>query len=162
MFFFKKIVNKEKLTTAESYSDALHDCQDLLHKSEEGIKKADFVFYESVKGQLASTQQKVSVLLKQGDAIKKETIENIKLRKKVVIDLKYHEIEKNYNKTTVLHIIINQEGRIVGYKPCNIFYPNYFTKNQLKKIINISKKYNLKKINLCMIKIKFYHAKIDL
>jgi len=77
MFFFKKIVNKEKLTTAESYSDALHDCQDLLHKSEEGIKKADFVFYESVKGQLASTQQKVSVLLKQGDAIKKETIEEV-------------------------------------------------------------------------------------
>lgn len=94
--------------------------------------------------------------------LKKETSENSKLRKKVVLDLKYHEIEKNYNKTNVLHITINQEGRIVGYKPCNIFYPNYFTKNQLKQLINMSKKYNLKKIHLCMIKIKFYHAKIDL
>lgn len=74
--FFKKIETKE-ITTAESYRDALHDCQDLLYKSSEGIKKADPLFYASVKSQFISIQNKVMVLIKNVGALQAEKIKEV-------------------------------------------------------------------------------------
>jgi hypothetical protein len=72
--FFKKIVEKENITGAESYREALNDCQELLRKSAQGIQKADPVFYESVKEKLTSTQRKVMLLSEFPDTLQEEKI----------------------------------------------------------------------------------------
>jgi hypothetical protein len=76
------------------------------------------------------------------------------LRKKTWLDLKYHKRKKNPNPETILQLIINKEGKIVGYKQCNIFYPNYFTRNQDKSVIKTSQKFKLQKTKLCIIRFK--------
>lgn len=88
--------------------------------------------------------------------------EKYKIRKKTIKDLKYHLIKKNSDKEHVIQILVNQEGKIVGYKTCGIFYPNYFTKSQPQSIIKTSTTFNKNKTNLCLIKVKFHNAKIDL
>lgn len=98
---------------------------------------------------------------KKNSYVKLEVNEKNNIRKKTILDLKYHAIKKNANKENIVEIILNQEGKIVGYKPCVVFYPNYFTKTQPKSIIETSKKFKKNKINLCLIKLKFKSTKID-
>lgn len=91
-------------------------------------------------------------------------IENKKrsiFRKKISFDLKYHTRIKISNNESTVRLILNNEGKIIGYKPCNVFYPNYFTKTQQKQLIKIGKKFKLQKINPCIIKYKITHARID-
>lgn len=76
------------------------------------------------------------------------------LRKKTWLDLKYHKRKKNSDRETLLQLIINKEGKILGYKPCNIFYPNYFTRNQQESLIKTGKKFKLQKTKLCIIRFK--------
>lgn len=68
-----------------------------------------------------------------------ETLNKIKLRKKLLIDLKIHNTSNNWSKKNVTKILLNTEGKIVGYKFYNIFYPNYFTKTQNNKILSKTK-----------------------
>ena len=84
-----------------------------------------------------------------------------KIRKKIIVDLNYHLVKNNPHKENAIHILLNQEGKILGYKPCAIFYPNYFTKNQPKEIVRPEKNFSKTKTNLCLIKVKVHNAKID-
>ena len=68
-------------------------------------------------------------------ARKSETKKKIKLRKKLLKDLKIHSTSINFNKKSVTKVIVNSEGKILGYKFCNLFYPNYFTKTQNYNVI---------------------------
>lgn len=73
-----------------------------------------------------------------------ETTSKTKLRKKLLTDFKIHSTSINWNKKNVTKLILNHEGKIIGYKFCYIFYPNYFTKIQNSKIIS---KMNIVKSN---------------
>ena len=66
---------------------------------------------------------------------KSETAKKIKLRKKLLQDLKMHSTSINFNKKSVTKLVVNSEGKILGYKFCSLFYPNYFTKTQNNNII---------------------------
>lgn len=65
-----------------------------------------------------------------------ESISRSRLRKKILYDLKFHSTSINWNKKCVIKLILNTEGKIIGYKFCNVFYPNYFTKLQNIKLVN--------------------------
>lgn len=72
-----------------------------------------------------------------------ESVPKKKLRKKILQDIKLHSKYTSWNKKNVTKIMLNKEGKIIGYKFYNIFYPNYFTKPQTDKIntkIKFSKK----------------------
>lgn len=71
-----------------------------------------------------------------------ETGEKVKIRKKIIQDFQYHKSTINWNKTILTKILVNQEGKIIGYKLYNVFYPNYFTKTQIKSLIKSSHKMN--------------------
>jgi len=71
-----------------------------------------------------------------------ESAEKIKVRKKIIQDFQYHKSAINWNKTMLTKILVNQEGKIIGYKLYNVFYPNYFTKTQIKSLIKSSHKMN--------------------
>jgi hypothetical protein len=88
--------------------------------------------YKFIKAQTLET--KIDSIIK-----KSETLTQIKLRKKLLNDLKIHGISINWNKKNVTKIILNDEGKILGYKFYNIFYPNYFTKTQSNKILSKTK-----------------------
>jgi hypothetical protein len=75
-------------------------------------------------------------------------------RRKIWIDLKYHKRKQNFNTENTIQVLINKEGKILGYKLCNICYPNYFTRKQPKTIIKTSKKFKYKKIKLCILNFK--------
>ncbi len=77
-----------------------------------------------------------------------------KIRKKTLIDLKYHLVKKTMNKENIIQLILNQEGKIIGYKCCAVFYPNYFTKIQPQSVLKTNKTVNKTKTNLCLIKLK--------
>lgn len=97
------------------------------------------------------------------DNLKKiETTKKTIFRKKIWFDIKFHNERKISTEKSTVEILVNNEGKIIGYKPCKIFYPNYFTKNQQKELIKIGKKFKLKKINPCLIKYKNVNARIDL
>ena len=83
------------------------------------------------------------------------------IRNKTLVDLNYHLVKKYSTEENIVHIILNQDGKILGYKPCAIFYPNYFTKTQPRSIIKTSKQLSKNKTNLCLIKLKMHKAKID-
>lgn len=70
---------------------------------------------------------------------KLEKLSKIKLRKKLIIDLKFHDTSLNWSRKNVTKLLLNPEGKIIGYKFCKIFYPNYFTRSQSNKIISKSK-----------------------
>ncbi len=68
-----------------------------------------------------------------------------RIRKKLLSDLKLHKTTVNWNKKNIIKLILNTEGKIIGYKPYKLLYPNYFTKLQTGKLINKNKvirKYN--------------------
>lgn len=69
---------------------------------------------------------------------KLEKISKNKLRKKLLSDLKIHSISSNWSRKNVTKLVVSREGKIMGYKFCSIFYPNYFTRNQSNKIISKS------------------------
>lgn len=98
---------------------------------------------------------------KKNSHFKLEVKEKSNIRKKTIIDLKYHVMKKNSNKENIIEIILNKEGKILGYKPCAIFYPNYFTTTQPKSLIETSQKFKKNKTNLCLIKLKVQSTKID-
>nr|BDA99083.1 hypothetical protein [Hemiselmis andersenii] len=80
---------------------------------------------------------------------------NKKIRYKLNQDIKYHQLNKNWYKKTITKISLNEEGKIIGYKMNSIFYPNYFTKTQLKNIIPKSEIFPFKKTNIQIVKITF-------
>nr|BDA97821.1 hypothetical protein [Chroomonas collegionis] len=82
-----------------------------------------------------------------------ETTSQKNYRNKLMMDIKYHDLKKNTNQNPTTQILINQEGKIVGYKFCNIFYPNYFTRQQPRSIIKAGKKFKIKKLHFCIAKI---------
>lgn len=63
-----------------------------------------------------------------------ENLPKYKARKKILQDIKLHTNCNNWSRKSVTKIILNKEGKIVGYKFHTIFYPNYFTKSQTDKI----------------------------
>lgn len=84
-----------------------------------------------------------------------ENYKQKKLRHKLSQDFKYHEINKNWYKKSLSKVALNKEGKIIGYKIINIFYPNYFTKSQIRNIIKKSRTFPYKKTNLKIVKIYF-------
>lgn len=58
----------------------------------------------------------------------------IKIRRKIIQDFKIHACPKHLDKKTVVKIIIDNEGKIIGYKLYKTFFPNYFTKTQVNYI----------------------------
>ena len=87
--------------------------------------------------------------------LRKEQNKQTKYRHKISQDLNYHQIQKNWYRKTISKITLNKEGKIIGYKLNHIFYPNYFTKTQLKNIIPKSDKFPFSKTNLHIVKIHF-------
>lgn len=83
-------------------------------------------------------------------------------RNKLMVDIKYHDLKKNTNQKPTTQILINQEGKIVGYKFCNIFYPNYFTRQQPRSILKAGRKFRIKKLNFCIAKIHKDNTKIQI
>nr|ASV47550.1 hypothetical protein CMESOPL_039 [Chroomonas mesostigmatica CCMP1168] len=106
-------------------------------------------------------KHQIQTVPQKSSAFKSEPSNKRNIRKKNLLDLKYHLVKKNSNKENVLQLILNHEGKIIGYKPCSIFHPNYFTKSQPKSIIKTSEIWSKNTTNLCLIKIKFNSAKIN-
>ena len=77
----------------------------------------------------------------------------MKLRKKVMQDLTHHEIMSTWNEHTVTKVTVNNEGKIVGYKICKAFYPNYFTKTQIANMFRKVTKSTNQSSNLHTLKI---------
>lgn len=91
---------------------------------------------------------------KKNTSRKTENTKKSIFRKKIWLDLKYHKRKQKFNDENVIQLLINKEGKILGYKSCKIFYPNYFTRNQPKSIIKTSKRFKYKKIKLCILDFK--------
>lgn len=85
-----------------------------------------------------------------------ETNEKCSLRSKLFQDLKYHKILNNWNTKTVTKVTLNNEGKIIGYKIYNRFYPSYFTKTQIKNIIRKSFLTRTEQSSLLTIKLYFH------
>jgi hypothetical protein len=49
---------------------------------------------------------------------KLEKLSKIKLRKKLIIDLKFHDTSLNWSRKNVTKLLLNPEGKIIGYKKC--------------------------------------------
>ena len=101
--------------------------------------------------------EKISIFLKQTKEYPLETKEKKTFRNKVLQDLKFHKILKNWNTKTITKIILNNEGKIVGYKVYKNFYPNYFTKIQIRHLIRGSSITQIEDSNLHTLKIKFHN-----
>ena len=71
-----------------------------------------------------------------------EPSRKIKVRKKIIQDFQYHESSMNWNKNMLAKLLVNSEGKIIGYKLYNVFYPNNFTKTQLRNLLKYSYKVN--------------------
>ena len=71
-----------------------------------------------------------------------EPSRKIKIRKKIIQDFQYHKSSMNWNKNMLTKLLVNSEGKIIGYKLYNVFYPNYFTKTQLRNLLKYSYKVN--------------------
>ena len=67
-----------------------------------------------------------------------ETRTKIKVRKKIIQDFQYHRSSVNWNKNMLTKLLVNREGKIIGYKLYNVFYPNYFTKTQIRNLLKYS------------------------
>jgi hypothetical protein len=83
----------------------------------------------------------------------REVQHKMKLRKKVMQDLIYHKIRLNWNAQTVTKVAVNDEGKIVGYKMCKAFYPNYFTKTQIANMLKNTTKVTNQNSNLHTLKL---------
>jgi len=68
-----------------------------------------------------------------------ESLSKNKVRKKILEDLKLHTKYTNWNRKNITKLILNKEGKIIGYKFYTVFYPNYFTKSQTDKITTKNK-----------------------
>ena len=71
-----------------------------------------------------------------------ETRTKIKVRKKIIQDFQYHRSSVNWNKNMLTKLLVNREGKIIGYKLYNVFYPNYFTKTQIRNLLKYSYRTN--------------------
>ena len=103
--------------------------------------------------------EKTTIFLKQTKEYSletKETKEKKNLRNKILQDLKFHKILKNWNTKSITKITLNNEGKIVGYKIYKNFYPSYFTKSQIRKLIERSAISQIEDSNLHTVKVKFY------
>lgn len=87
-----------------------------------------------------------------------ETGEKIKVRKKIVQDFQYHKSSVNWNKNMLTKILVNREGKIIGYKLYNVFYPNYFTKTQIRNLIKSSYKMNQRLSPIEVIKLSKFNT----
>jgi len=84
-----------------------------------------------------------------------ERLKYKRIRYKLNQDIRYHELHKNWYKKTIAKIVLNEEGKIIGYKMSTLFYPNYFTKTQLRNVIPKSETLPFKKTNINVIKVYF-------
>jgi hypothetical protein len=84
-----------------------------------------------------------------------ETRYKLKIRKKIIQDFTKHKIRENRNAHSITKVIINNEGKIIGYKIYKAFYPNYFTKTQIKNMLKKVTKFINQNSNLHIIKITF-------
>jgi hypothetical protein len=48
----------------------------------------------------------------------------------------------NWNKNMLTKLLVNREGKIIGYRLYNVFYPNYFTKTQIRNLLKNSTRTN--------------------
>jgi glycopeptide antibiotics resistance protein len=80
---------------------------------------------------------------------------NIALRTKFMQDIMYHKVLTDWNTNNVTKIILNTDGKVMGYKIYKAFYPNYFTTTQLSSILKHSDILNQEKSNLHTLKISF-------
>ena len=71
-----------------------------------------------------------------------ETRTKIKVRKKIIQDFQYHRSSVNWNKNMLTKLLVNREGKIIGYRLYNVFYPNYFTKTQIRNLLKYSSRTN--------------------
>jgi hypothetical protein len=68
-----------------------------------------------------------------------ESLSKHKVRKKILQDLKLHTKYTNWNRKNITKLILNKEGKIIGYKFYTVFYPNYFTKSQTDRLMTKNK-----------------------
>jgi hypothetical protein len=71
-----------------------------------------------------------------------ETRTKIKVRKKIIQDFQYHRSSVNWNKNMLTKLLVNREGKIIGYRLYSVFYPNYFTKTQIRNLLKYSSRTN--------------------
>jgi hypothetical protein len=79
----------------------------------------------------------------------------LKIRKKIIQDLTKHKTRENWNAHPITKVIVNKEGKLVGYKTYKSFYPNYFTKKQIRSMFKKVTKFTNQTSNLHIIKITF-------
>lgn len=107
------------------------------------ISRNNYIFLKEMNTEIMETRP--LTMTEPGD--------KLKIRKKILQDITYHGLDKNWNKKLITKLSINQEGKIIGYKVYQSFYPNYFTKLQIKtmfktQIISIKKNLHLDIIRL--------------
>ena len=85
---------------------------------------------------------------------KSENVNKIALRKKIINDLKFHSSSIRGTKKNITKVILNKEGKIMGYKFYNLYYPNYFTTIQSNSAITETSPFK-KSINLFLIIFKY-------
>lgn len=83
-----------------------------------------------------------------------ENVNKIALRKKIINDLKFHSSSIRGTKKNITKVILNKEGKIMGYKFYNLYYPNYFTTIQSNSAITKTSPFK-KSINLFLIIFKY-------
>lgn len=81
---------------------------------------------------------------------------HIKLQEKLILDLPYHKLNFHLFPKTVIKLSLNDEGKITGYRYYSVFYPNYFTHNQAKRVINKDYLINKKKITFHIVKVSYH------
>nr|BDA98787.1 hypothetical protein [Chroomonas debatzensis] len=78
------------------------------------------------------------------------------LQEKLILDLTYHKLEISPFPNTIIKLSISDEGKILGYRYCSVFYPSYFTHNQAKKVIDKEYLGNKKKITFHIVKVSYH------
>lgn len=87
---------------------------------------------------------------------KLECLNNQRIRKKCIADFSHHRVSTSSSYKSMAQIILNSEGKIIGYKYYKIFYPTYFTTSQLSNLLKKASFLPLKKTNLHIVKLTFY------
>jgi hypothetical protein len=99
-----------------------------------------------------------SALTPQLCCLKKELLESqykVTVREKLIQDFTYHKISADWNEHARTKIIVNNNGKFIGYKIDGAFYPNYFTNPEITKMFIKAPNFATQNSSLHAIKITF-------
>lgn len=113
------------------------------------ITRDSYFFFDS--------KEKVKLVTELEPIRKLECVDKHRIRKKCIADFSHHRISLSSSYKSTTQIILNSEGKIIGYQYYKIFYPTYFTTSQLSNLLKKASFLPLKKTNLHIVKLTFYY-----